>query len=151
MKGISTFLTACLCMLTVGCVSGWIDRGSSKYRDLFVSATTREVFRDKLGTPTQSWATGSGSPQYNATNCYAYDVFAVRGKIAKPGDGSVQATICAISVGTMEPIMIPITIASVVSKSSEQHTLVIFYDATSHYKRHELYDKIGRQEDTLGY
>jgi hypothetical protein len=139
-------------MIAVGCVSGSIDRYSSKYRNMFVTSTTRDMFRDKLGAPTQSWENGSTNlAQYNVTNTYAYDAFAVRGKIAKPGDGSAQATISAISLGTMEPIMIPITIATVVSKSSQQHTLVIFYDATAHYKKHELYDKNGRREDTLGY
>jgi hypothetical protein len=152
MRIICILFVACLCVVAAGCVSSAIDRSSSKYRDIFLTATTRDMFRAKLGAPVQSWEVGSTNlAAYDVTNAYAYDAFAVRGKIAKPGDGSGQATVNAISLGTSEVIMVPLTIVGVIDQSMQRHTLVVFYDATFHYQRHELYDQNGHKEDTLGY
>jgi len=57
----------------------------------------------------------------------------------------------AVTLGTSEAIAIPITVVSAVGLSMQEHSLVVFYDADMHYHHHELYDKKGRPEDTLGY
>jgi hypothetical protein len=138
--------------MVVGCISSAIDRKSAKYRDMFQRNTTREMFRAKLGNPVQSWEMGStNKPAYLDEAAHAYDVFAVRGKIAKPGDGSAQATVNAVSLGSSEVICIPITIVSAMNASNQQHTLVVYYDSTNHYERHELYDKNGHEENVSGY
>ena len=85
------------------------------------------------------------------TDTYAYDVFKVRGKIAKPGDGAAEATINAMTLGPSEIIVIPLTIASTISESTEKHTLVIFYDKELKYRIHSLYDKAGQEESISGY
>lgn len=152
MRAFHTLSIAGICVLLTGCVSSVIDRQSSKYRDLFQASTTRTMFRDKLGAPIQSWQVGSTNfASYDDKVAYAYDAFAVRGKIAKPGDGSGQATVNAISLGTSEVIMIPVTVIGAIGASSQEHTLVVYYDSTMHYYRHALYDKSGKQEDVLGY
>ena len=152
MRAFHIFLIASICILLTGCVSSVIDRQSSKYRDMFQASTTRQMFRAKLGTPIQSWQVGSTNvAEYADKVAYSYDAFAVRGKIAKPGDGSAQATVNAISLGTSEVIMIPVTIIGSIGASSQEHTLVVYYDSTMHYFRHELYDKNGHKEDVLGY
>jgi hypothetical protein len=152
MRIIRTLFTACICVLATGCISTAIDRSSSKYRNMFAASTTRDMFRTKLGVPVQNWESGSTNrSEYNVTNSYAYDAFAVRGKIAKPGDGAAQAMINAISLGTSEAIAIPITVINTIEASGQRHTLVVFYDTALHYKRHELYDKNGHKEDTSGY
>ena len=152
MRTIRTIFVLLLCVFAAGCVSSAIDHYTGKYRNMFEAGTTRDMFRAKLGTPIQSWEIGSTNlAEYDVTNVCAYDAFAVRGKIAKPGDGSAQATVNAVSLGTSEAIMIPVTLIGAIGKSTQQHTLVVFYDRTMHYQRHELYDKNGKQEDVLGY
>jgi hypothetical protein len=152
MRIIRILFAACFCVIAAGCVSSAIDHYSGKYRNMFVANTTRDEFRAKLGTPVKTWTFGSTNlAEYGVSGIFTYDVFAVRGKISKPGDGSAQATVNAVSLGTSEAIMIPLTIVGTISQSTQRHTLVVFYDTTLHYSRHELYDKNGHQEDTLGY
>src|SRR5262245_27072680 len=140
------------CVAASGCISTAIDRSASKYRNMFVRESARDTFRSKLGVPKESWELGATNQSHYAMgDAFAYDVFPVRGKIAKPGDGAAQATVNAISLGTAEAISIPLTVFSVVGQSTQRHTLVVYYDSTLHYKGHELYDAKGRKEDTSGY
>jgi hypothetical protein len=152
MKTMRTIFILLLCAWSTGCVSSAIDHYSGKYRGMFKDSTTREMFRAKLGPPIRSWEKGSRArAEYDVATDYAYDAFAVRGKIAKPGDGSGQATVNAVTLGTSEVIMVPLTIISVLGMSAERHTLVVFYDRKLHYNRHQLYDKHGKEESVSGY
>jgi hypothetical protein len=152
MRALHIIIILWLCATSIGCVSSAIDRYTSRHRKLFEPTSTREMFRAKFGAPIKSWQMRStNTAKLKAQSVCAYDVFLVKGKLAKKGDGSAQATANALTLGTSEAITIPLTIVSSISESTKEQILVVYYDSSMNYKRHEVYDKYGKPQDTVGY
>ena len=140
------------CLSSMGCVSGFMDHYSGKYRSLLNEGTSQEQVRKRIGTPSESMVEGLPTEHsYEINNDHAYDAFRIVGKVHKPGDGSAQAMLCAITLGTGELISIPTTILKLLYESFQRHTLVVYYDESLNYSGHKLFDAKNKPEDTSGY
>ncbi len=140
------------CLTSTGCVSGFMDFYSGKYRSLLDEGSSQEQVRKRIGTPSETVVDGSPAEHsYEIDNHYAYDAFPIVGKVHKPGDGSAQAMLCAVTLGTGELISIPTTILKLSYESFQRHTLVVYYDESLNYSDHKLFDAKNEPEDTSGY
>ncbi len=129
-----------------------MDHYSGKYRTLLNEDVSQEQVRRRIGTPSETAESGSTQPtSYELKNDHAYDAFRIVGKVHKEGDGSAQAMLCAVTLGAGELFSIPQTILKLSYESFQRHTLVVYYDESLKYSRHELYDAKNKPEDTSGY
>lgn len=156
MKRFTSFLKitilASLALAHCSCVSAVIDRSTNKHRDILSKGHSRAEIRKKVGIPESSWDRLSrNKPLYGVYGSHAYDVFRVRGVVARPGDGAAQATTSAVTLGAGEAISLPFTLAGVVAKPFTTQKLVVFYNRNLDYRKHEIYDSKGNKIDNLGY
>ena len=137
----------------LGCVSAYMDHYSGKYRNVFIEGATIESIRDAVGEPEYTFIKDitQDQPKYNIDVFHSYDVFDVKGKIHKPGDGSVQTMLSAVTFGIGELILIPYTAVAIAGDYTKIHTLVVFYNENNGYLEHQLYDSDGNSESVLGY
>jgi len=147
-----TFVSLFIALGTPSCVSTAIERSTNKHRTVLVADKTREEMRSEIGIPIESWESNSSqAPNYRTRVFHAYDVFIVRGVVARPGDGSGQATLNAVTLGTGEAIAIPLTLASSVTKPFTTQKLIVFYNKDYKYITHQIYDSKGKRISNLGY
>lgn len=140
------------CLSSTGCVAGFMDHYSGKYRTVLNEGVSQAQIRKSIGTPSETAVKESPSETtYKLDDQYAYDAFRVVGKVHKEGDGSAQAMLCAVTLGAGELFSIPQTILKLSIESFQRHTLVVFYDESLNYSRHELYDSKNKPESTSGY
>lgn len=149
-KLVCLLLPVC-CPLLTSC-STLLDRSTSRHRGILESKGTRVEFREKIGKPVESWQQPEkANSKYKRWDTYAYDVFSVRGQVAKPGDGMSQATVAAVSLGGAEVISLPFTILGVGGKLFKKETLIVYYNKQLKYKTHRIFDRKGEEVDRLGY
>ena len=115
-----------------GCVAAWIDHGTGKYRDILYEDQTRTTIRARLGEPIEVYPS-QVQRRFDfkiPEAAVSYDMYAVRGKVAKVADGSEEATLNAITLGTGEIISIPLVLLEVVGETAfGKYYLVFFYDS----------------------
>ncbi len=113
-----------------GCVSSLIDHSAGKYKNVFIERATITSIREELGNPTSSYTKGEPDqkPEFSINSFHSYEVFDVTGKIHKPGDGAMQATVNAVTLGIGELLLLPYTVVKVTGEAFESHTLVVFYN-----------------------
>jgi len=139
------------------CVSALIDRSTNKHRDIFDKEHSRAEIRAEVGTPQTTWEKVTNQTPaydtsvYGSSDAHSYDVFKVHGVVARPGDGSGQATASAVTLGTGEALMLPFTLASVVAKPFTVQHLIVFYDVNTYYQKHLIYDSKGNKINNSGY
>lgn len=143
---------AILALAHCSCVSTAIDRATNKHRKILSKGHSRSDIRKQVGDPEMTWEKSSKKkPAYAVRNFSAYDVFKVRGVVARPGDGAAQATANAVSLGMSEAISLPITLAGVAAKPFTVQRLVVFYDHDLMYGSHQIFDNKGGKVESSGY
>lgn len=140
-----------LCVfLLSGCVSAAIDQNTGKYEGVFYEPASKEEIRDAIGKePIESYVysrSNKVAANYNIGEFHSYDVYAIRGKIHKPGAGNRQAAESAATLGLSEIIYIPVTLVELAIEPFKKRTLVVFYDKTDTYIAHQLFDADGNRE-----
>lgn len=143
---------AALALAHCSCISTAIDRSTNKHRSVLKEGKSREEIRRKVGKPMENWEkSGKQKPAYEVEGASAYDVFEVRGVVARPGDGAAQATASAITLGAGEAITLPFTVVGVAAKPFITQTLVVLYDEKFDYRDHLIFDSKGRSIHKSGY
>ena len=143
---------AVIILVHCSCVSSAIERSTNKHREILSKGYSREQIRNEVGEPEEAWdKTSHKKPSYDVHGSRAYDVFKVRGVVARPGDGAAQATASAVTFGVGDAISLPFTLASVVTKPFTVQQLVVHYDHNLMYRRHLIFDNKGRKINTFGY
>jgi hypothetical protein len=126
-----------------------MDYRTGKYKGLLYDPASQEEIRKAIGEPIESYKRSfkdKTAPAYAISEFDAYDVFAVRGKIHKPGAGNKQSIQSAATVGLSEIYYIPATLVKLAVAPFKKRTLVVFYDKNATYLAHQLFDSEGRRE-----
>lgn len=145
-------LIAVLVFAHCSCVSSVIEKSTNKHRGILSEGHSREQVRNEVGQPEDAWDKSSHKkPVYDAAGSHAYDVFKVRGVVARPGDGAAQATANAVTLGAGEAISLPFTVAGAAVKPFNIQRLVVFYDGHLMYRKHQIFNRKGGEIDPLGY
>ena len=114
-----------------GCISAWMTAGTGK-RIYFGEGTPKPEVRSVLGEPFET--STEIDPRYRKAFSWSkrtithLEKFAYNGKINSPAEGSSEATANAVSLGTAEVVMIPLTALSIVTRSLGRHIILVFYD-----------------------
>ncbi len=145
-------LSLALITLLSGCISASMDYRTGKYKGVLYDPATQEDIRKAIGEPTETFERRSKNkrdkiaPRYSVSEFNAYDVFAIKGKIHKPGAGNKQSIQSAATLGLSEIYYIPATLVKLAIEPFKKRTLVVFYNKDNTYVAHQLFDKNGRRE-----
>lgn len=115
------------CMATSSCVSAWMTGATGVN---IKPGMNRDEVHQKLGPPSSA-----GEPKNfdirgyrnEKKNVLLVDVHLYRGKINTVDEGGGQATLNAVTLGTAEVIMIPMTAASIAVRSGQKHRIDVAY------------------------
>lgn len=121
------FTLVLACMVTSSCVSAWMagSTGVSIKRGM-----SRDEVHQKLGPPSSA-----GGPKNFDIRGFSnekktvrlVDVHLYRGKINSVDEGGGQAIANALTLGTAEVIMIPMTAAEIAVRSGQNHRIDVAY------------------------
>lgn len=121
------FTLVLACMVTSSCVSAWMtgSTGVSIKRGM-----NRDEVHQKLGPPSSA-----GEPKNFDIRGFSnekktvrlVDVHLYRGKINSVDEGGGQAIANALTLGTAEVIMIPMTAAEIAVRSAQNHRIDVAY------------------------
>ncbi len=117
------------CIMSSSCVSAWMT-GATGVK--IKRGMTRDVVHQKLGPPNATLdarkldlrGTQGGKPKINIVDVHLY-----RGKINTVDEGGGQAIANALTLGTAELIMIPMTAVDIIIRSGQKHKISVDYGA----------------------
>ncbi len=116
------------CNMTTGCVSAWMTTGTGvRINDGMERSEVHKI----LGSPVSTGDSKdfkSRSYTYKAEEIRLVDVHLYKGKVNTVDEGSGQAIMNALTLGTAEVIMIPMTAAEIAIRSSTSHKISVAYD-----------------------
>ena len=98
----------------------------------FAEGTPKLEVRSALGEPIET--SYDIDPKYREDFSWRnrkithHEKYAYKGKINTVDEGGGQATVNALTLGTGEVIMIPLTALSIVTRSFGMHIIYVFYD-----------------------
>lgn len=115
------------CLMMSSCVSAWMAASTGV---TLKKGMERAVVHRKLGTPASTSTDVMVKTGYGETiKAKFVDTHLYQGKLNSFNEGSVQAMSNALTLGTAEVIMIPMTVAGIKVQKMEQHEVEIAYGA----------------------
>ena|ERR1017187_7514716 len=114
-----------------GCVSAWMTNATGK-KIYFQTGMPRTDVVKTLGAPKERKTEINAALRNHLSYLHkaiAYvEIYEFKGKINTVDEGGGQAIMNALTLGTAEVIMIPMTAADIVVRSLETNLIYVFYD-----------------------
>lgn len=115
------------CLMMSSCVSAWMAASTGV---TLKKGMERAVVHRKLGTPASTSTDVMVKTGYGETiKAKFVDTHLYQGKLNSFDEGSGQAITNAVTLGTAEAIMIPMTVADIAVRSVQHHQIEIAYGA----------------------
>lgn len=121
-----------------GCISGWINRGTARGREVLKPGTSEAEISKCFGAPL---ASVPESLSYEIQRGMRADepskVWKVKGRPAQADDGSGEATVSAMTLGLGEVFLIPMSIANAGVKATQTYFLIGYFSADGKLLHHK--------------
>lgn len=116
-----------------GCISAWMT-GATGEKVYFSKGTPRAEVVNSLGEPVEKRDKVSNAlfhRLHTSPELISYlEIYEFKGKLNSVDEGGGQATVNALTLGTGEVIMIPLTTLDIIRRSFGSHRIFVFYDSS---------------------
>jgi hypothetical protein len=131
------YLLLCIVVLfSTGC-SAYISRGAGRGRDILKGGATREVISARFGKPLEAppdWVVKEANRAVYTNE--SWTVWKIRGRPTRIDDGGAQFMFNALTLGTGEVIILPLTLIEEGSNVFRTYYLIGVFDANGGLLRH---------------